>query len=95
VQSADDHRLHNPAFAWHLIISLRDPRCPVLQPFGVHKDVSDFGISDRDGCQGSELAYHSPRVQPLPLVARGARQAIGQLASTLAPAGGRKTAPAA
>jgi proteasome lid subunit RPN8/RPN11 len=29
-----DYRLHNPAFAWHLIISLRDPHRPVLQPFG-------------------------------------------------------------
>src|SRR5262249_52840552 len=40
-----DYRLHNPAFAWHLIISLADPRRPVLQPFGVAKDPSDFGIS--------------------------------------------------
>src|SRR5688500_3371916 len=30
-----DFRLHNPAYAWHLIISLRDPAHPVLRPFGV------------------------------------------------------------
>jgi len=90
-----DYRLHNPAFAWHLIISLRDPRHPVLQPFRVHKDLSDFGISDRDACQGSELAYQGPEVEPLALVARGAPQVIRRLASTLAPAGSPKTATAA
>jgi hypothetical protein len=25
-----DYRLHNPAFAWHLIVSLRDPRRPAV-----------------------------------------------------------------
>ena len=90
-----DYRLHNPAFGWHLIISLRDPRRPVLQPFRVHKDLSDFGISDRDACQGSELAYQGPEVGPLALVARGAPQAIRRLASTLAPAGRPETATAA
>ena len=90
-----DYRLHNPAFAWHLIISLRDPRHPVLQPFRVDKDLSDFGISDQDACQGSELAYQGPEVEPLALVAHGAHQAIGQLTSTLAPAGRPNTATAA
>ena len=90
-----DFRLHNPAFGWHLIISLRDPRHPVLQPFRVQKDLSDFGISDRDACQGSELAYRGPEVEPLALVARGAPQAIGQLTGTLAPAGRPKPATAA
>src|SRR5262250_2338930 len=90
--SVIDYRLHNPAFAWHLIISLRDPRCPVLQPFRVDKDLSDFGISDQDAFQGSELAYQGPEVEPLALVARGAHQAIRQLASTLHPATAPKTA---
>ena len=93
--SVIDYRLHNPAFAWHLIISLRDPRCPVLQPFRVDKDLSDAGISDRDARQGSELAYPGPEVAPLALVARGAQRAIGQLTGTLAPAGRPRTAPAA
>src|SRR5262249_12901981 len=66
-----DYRLHNPAFTWHLIISLRDPHRPVLQPFGVAKEPSDFGISDRDARQGSELAYTGPEVTPLALVAHG------------------------
>src|SRR5215468_2263811 len=80
-----DYRLHNPAFAWHLIISLRDPRRPVLQPFGVAKEPSDFGINDQDACQGSELAYPGPEVAPLALVARGAQQAIRRLTGTVHP----------
>jgi proteasome lid subunit RPN8/RPN11 len=90
-----DYRLHNPAFGWHLIISLRDPRRPVLQPFRVRKDLSDFGISDGDACQGSELAYQGPEVEPLALLARGAPPALRRLAGTLAPAGRPKTATAA
>jgi len=67
----------------------------VLQPFRVRKDLSDFGISDRDAGQGSELAYQGPEVEPLALVAWGAPRAIRRLASTLAPAGRPKTATAA
>jgi len=89
-----DYRLHNPAFAWHLIISLRDPRRPVLQPFRVHKDLTDVGISDRDACQGSELAYPGPEVAPLSLVAHGAPRLARQLAATLGLAGGPTAAPA-
>jgi hypothetical protein len=80
-----DYRLHNPAFAWHLIISLRDPRYPVLQPFRVHKDLSDFGISDQDDGHGSELAYQGSRVQPLALIAHGPRGALHRLTTTLHP----------
>src|SRR5499425_3038071 len=85
-----DYRLHNPAFAWHLIISLADPHRPVLQPFGVAKEPSDFGISDRDARQGSELAYTGPEVTPLTLVAHGSCGALRRLATTVHPA----TAPA-
>src|SRR5262249_14210266 len=84
-----DYRLHNPAFAWHLIISLRDPRRPVLQPFAVHKQLSDFGISDRDACQHSRLADHGPGVRPLALAAQGPRRALPQLPTTRAAANGR------
>lgn len=87
-----DYRLHNPAFAWHLIISLRDPAHPVLQPFRVHKDLTDLGISDQDTRQGSELAYPGPEVAPLALVAHGAPRPVRQLASTLGRAFGRKAA---
>jgi proteasome lid subunit RPN8/RPN11 len=90
-----DYRLHNPAFAWHLIISLRDPRHPVLQPFRVHKELTDLGISDQDACQGSELAYQGPEVAPLSLLAHGPPRPVRQLASTLGLADGPKTAPAA
>jgi proteasome lid subunit RPN8/RPN11 len=90
-----DYRLHNPAFAWHLIISLRDPQRPVVQPFRVRKDLADFGISDQDACNGSELAYQGPEVAPLALIAHGGDPAIGQLASTLGMAGRPKTRSAA
>jgi proteasome lid subunit RPN8/RPN11 len=90
-----DYRLHNPAFAWHLIISLRDPRRPVVQPFGVRKEWSDFGISGQDACQGSELAYPGPEVAPLALIAHGAHPAIRQLTCTLGQADGPAIAPAA
>ena len=90
-----DYRLHNPAFAWHLIISLRDPQRPVLQPFRVYKELSDFGISDRDANQGSELAYEGPEVAPLALIAHGAHQAIGRLTGALAPDGSPTRAAAA
>ncbi len=79
-----DYRLHNPAFAWHLIISLRDQR-PVVQPFRVRKELSDCGISDQDSCQGSELAYQGPEVEPLALVAHGPRSALDRLVHTLHP----------
>src|SRR5215471_6284147 len=81
-----DYRLHNPAFAWHLIISLRDPHRPVLQPFRVDKEPSDFGISDQDAGQGSELAYTGPEVTPLALVAHGPHRAVRRLIHTLHPA---------
>jgi proteasome lid subunit RPN8/RPN11 len=90
-----DYRLHNPAFPWHLIISLRDPAHPVLQPFGVRKDLAEVGISEHDACQGSELAYQGPEVRPLSLVAHGAHRPVRQLAATLGLADGPATAPAA
>jgi hypothetical protein len=75
--SVIDFRLHNPAYPWHLIISLRDPGRPVLQPFAVRKDVSDeFGISPTDAREGSEGTYTGPEVTPLRLVVErtGARR---------------------
>src|SRR3954465_3878840 len=38
--SVIDFRLHNPAYPWHLIISLRDPAHPLLQPFAVRKELT-------------------------------------------------------
>ena len=37
--SSIDFRLHNPAFAWHLIISLRDPTAPDVRPFLVRQGL--------------------------------------------------------
>jgi len=66
--SSIDFRLHNPAFAWHLIISLREAGRPVVQPFAVTKSWDDFGITDVDGLEGSELSYTGPEVRPLRLL---------------------------
>ncbi|HET9649337.1 MAG TPA: hypothetical protein VFP34_14065 [Microlunatus sp.] len=65
--SSIDFRLHNPAFRWHLIISLRDARHPVIRPFAVDKDWKEFGIGEDDDLEGSELDYGGPEVHPLTL----------------------------
>ena len=70
--SVIDFRLHNPAYRWHLIISLRDPARPELQPFAVRKDdTSDYGISAQDHNEASEQSYTGPEVTPLQLVVDG------------------------
>jgi hypothetical protein len=80
--SVIDFRLHNPAYAWHLIISLRDPVLPVLRPFSVSKDLtSEFGISADDDNEGSEQTYPGPEVAPLQLVVT-AGGAEGPVAAT-------------
>lgn len=93
--SVIDYPLHNPAFPWHLIISLRDPQRQALQPFRVRKDLSDFGISDQDTRQGSELAHQGPEVQPLTLAVYGAHRAVRRLTDALDPADRPDTATAA
>ena len=71
--SVIDFKLHNPAYAWHLIISLRDPANPVLAPFAVRKDLgSDVGISPDDHNEGSEQTYPGPEVTRLRLVVAAA-----------------------
>jgi proteasome lid subunit RPN8/RPN11 len=69
--STIDYRLHNPAFPWHLIICLRNPARPVLQPFRVDKPETDFGISETDQRTNSELSYPGPQVTPIPLLVSG------------------------
>jgi proteasome lid subunit RPN8/RPN11 len=70
--SVIDFRLHNPAIPWHLIISFRDPRHPVLRAFAVRKDPALFGISADDGNEGSEQPYTGPEVTPLEVVSPAA-----------------------
>jgi hypothetical protein len=66
--SVVDFRLHNPAFAWHLIVSLREPDHPDLRPFAVDKDVSaEFGISALERNEGGERPYAGPEVSALRL----------------------------
>lgn len=65
--SSIDFRLHNPAFRWHLIISLRDARHPMIKPFAVDKNWDEFGIGEDDALEGSELDYLGPEVRPLRL----------------------------
>lgn len=66
--SSIDFRLHNPAFAWHLIISLRDPARPDVRPFLVSKDPDNLGIDETDELEGSELSYSGPEVIPTVLM---------------------------
>ena len=63
-----DFRLHNPAYAWHLIVSLRDPRWPVLSAFEVRKSLDEFGIDPGDANEHSERDYTGPEVRPLSVV---------------------------
>jgi hypothetical protein len=63
-----DYRLHNPAYPWHLIISLRDARRPVLRAFEVRKDLHDFGIDASDDNEHSECDYPGAEVRPLPIL---------------------------
>ena len=72
--SSIDFRLHNPAFAWHLIISLRDPAAPDVRPFLVRKDFGDLGITEYDDLEGSERSYLGPEVTPLRFVLTGSRE---------------------
>ena len=65
--SSIDYRLHNPAFAWHLIISLRNPDRAEVQPFLVRKDCDDIGIDETDDLEGSELSCHGADVVPINL----------------------------
>jgi proteasome lid subunit RPN8/RPN11 len=81
-----DYRLHNPAFPWHLIVSLADPRRPILQPFHVRKPFTDFGITQTDDRDGSEQSYPGPEVQPLRLLVSGSDSELRKLAATLNPA---------
>jgi proteasome lid subunit RPN8/RPN11 len=60
-----DYRLHNPAYPWHLIVSLRDAHRPVLAAFEVQKDLDDFGIDASDHNEHSERRYPGPEVTPL------------------------------
>jgi proteasome lid subunit RPN8/RPN11 len=66
--SVIDFRLHNPAFPWHLIISLRDPARPDLQPYAVDKDpTAGLGIDPDERNEGSEQTYPGPEVARLRL----------------------------
>jgi hypothetical protein len=82
-----DFRLHNPAYAWHLIISLRDPAHPVLRPFAVRKDArSEFGIDPGEDNEGSEKSYPGPEVTPLRLVVDDRDDVLAARHEPLAPA---------
>ena len=86
--SVIDYRLHNPAFAWHLIISLSDPARPAVQPFRVCKEATEFGIDERDDREASEQTYHGPEVAQLDLVLTGSERHVRTLQRALGPAAG-------
>jgi proteasome lid subunit RPN8/RPN11 len=90
--SSIDYRLHNPAFAWHLIISLRDPANPDVRPFLVSKDPDHLGIDETDDREGSELSYSGPEVAPAALVLTRVDGApVGDEASAPDPVRGEST----
>jgi proteasome lid subunit RPN8/RPN11 len=80
-----DFRLHNPAFAWHLIISFQAGPRPRLQPFRVDKDGFDLGISADDHQEGSELPYPGPEVAPLNLRIDGTAHDVDACARAVDP----------
>jgi proteasome lid subunit RPN8/RPN11 len=86
-----DFRLHNPAFAWHLIVSFHAGPIPQLQPFRVDKDGLEVGISTNDDRDGSELAYPGPEVVPLGLRIEGAPAEVAACTAAL----GLRAQPAA
>jgi proteasome lid subunit RPN8/RPN11 len=74
-----DFRLHNPAYPWHLIISLREPGSPVLRAFAVRKDPTvDMSISPDDRNEGSEQTYPGPEVTPLRVVVESRADAVAE-----------------
>jgi proteasome lid subunit RPN8/RPN11 len=78
-----DYRLHNPAFAWHLIVSFHRGPVPELQAFRVDKDGGDIGISAEDDRHGSELAYPGPEVVALNLIVDGTAADVQACAAAL------------
>jgi proteasome lid subunit RPN8/RPN11 len=82
-----DYRLHNPAFAWHLIVSFHRGPVPELQAFRVDKNGAEIGISADDDRQGSEVAYPGPEVIPLSVVVDGTVADVQACAAAVQAAG--------
>jgi proteasome lid subunit RPN8/RPN11 len=80
-----DFRLHNPAFAWHLILSYGTGPVPRVQPFRVDKDGTEAGIRRDDDREGSELAYPGPEVSPLQLVVDGTPAQVQACVAAVSP----------
>jgi proteasome lid subunit RPN8/RPN11 len=71
-----DYRLHNPGYAWHLIVAMREPQRPVLRAFEVHKGDGEFGIDSTDDNENSERDYTGPEVRPLRIVVEPDRRSL-------------------
>jgi hypothetical protein len=68
-----DYRLHNPLFSWHLVVSMRTPHEPRLQPFLIDKPLDSYGIESDVVVEGDgEESYAGPEVRPIVLVVEGA-----------------------
>jgi len=78
-----DYRLHNPFFSWQLVVCLRNPAAPQLQPFLVDKSWDDFGIDARDTREGGECAYQGDNVRPLELIVEGTEAELNQVVAAL------------
>jgi proteasome lid subunit RPN8/RPN11 len=67
-----DYRLHNPLFGWHLVVSMRDPARPDVQPFVVEKPLEAFGLDDARVVDGEgERDYIGGEVRPVTLLVEG------------------------
>jgi proteasome lid subunit RPN8/RPN11 len=80
-----DYRLHNPFFSWHLVVCMRNPNRPEIQPFLVQKSLDDQGINPNDRREGSERSYHGDNVRPLDLIVEGTAAELDKVASALGP----------
>jgi proteasome lid subunit RPN8/RPN11 len=87
--SSIDFRLHNPAFAWHLIVSYYCGPRPELAAFRVRKTEAQLGISEHDHRQHSERSYEGPEVSPLRLVIDGNPILVAACLSAFSRAGER------
>ena len=78
-----DYRLHNPFFPWHLVVCMRNPAKPEIQPFRVEKDLDDYGIDAHDNREGCENSYLGPDVRPLDLVIEGTEAELTKVSEVL------------
>ena len=75
-----DYKLHNPLFSWHLVLSMRDPIHPQVQPFVIDKSLEDYGIDATDVVEDEgEMQYVGPEVRPTSLIVEGCQPELEEV----------------